>query len=81
LDRWENEIGFHGTPSRGSIGQAVSHGCVRMYEEHIEEIFSLLFTRNKKKERFGHLQIDRRKLSPQTINQAGSDPLKMAEMP
>lgn len=38
----KNEIGFHGTPSRGSIGQAVSHGCVRMYEEHIEEIFKLI---------------------------------------
>lgn len=38
----KNQIGFHGTPSRGSIGQAVSHGCVRMYEEHIEEIFKLI---------------------------------------
>lgn len=37
-----NEIEFHGTPSRGSIGQAASHGCVRMYEEHIEEIFKLI---------------------------------------
>jgi L,D-transpeptidase ErfK/SrfK len=38
----KNQIGFHGTPSRGSIGQAVSHGCVRMYEEHIEEIFQMI---------------------------------------
>jgi L,D-transpeptidase ErfK/SrfK len=35
-------MGFHGTPSRSSIGQAVSHGCVRMYEEHIEETFKLI---------------------------------------
>jgi lipoprotein-anchoring transpeptidase ErfK/SrfK len=38
----KSQIGFHGTPSRGSIGQAVSHRCVRMYEEHIEEIFNLI---------------------------------------
>jgi lipoprotein-anchoring transpeptidase ErfK/SrfK len=29
----ENSIGFHGTPNPESVGKAVSHGCVRMYNE------------------------------------------------
>lgn len=37
-----NEIGFHGTPNRGSIGQASSHGCVRLYNEHIRELYDLV---------------------------------------
>ena len=48
-DRWiafwtdgENMIGFHGTPNRDSVGQAASHGCVRMYNEHIRELFELV---------------------------------------
>ncbi|HEY9761152.1 MAG TPA: L,D-transpeptidase [Trichocoleus sp.] len=32
-------LGFHGTSSPGSIGQAVSHGCVRMHNADIEQIF------------------------------------------
>ncbi len=38
----ENVIGFHGTPNRASIGQAASHGCVRMYNEHIRELYELV---------------------------------------
>ncbi|MEM9137455.1 MAG: L,D-transpeptidase [Cyanobacteria bacterium P01_F01_bin.42] len=36
--------GFHGTTqkARASIGSAASHGCVRMYKEHIEELFELV---------------------------------------
>jgi lipoprotein-anchoring transpeptidase ErfK/SrfK len=34
-----NWIGFHGTSDLDSIGQAISHGCVRMYNEDIEELF------------------------------------------
>ncbi|NCJ08049.1 L,D-transpeptidase family protein [Synechococcales cyanobacterium C] len=34
-----NWIGFHGTPNRGSVGQAASHGCVRMLDEHIAELY------------------------------------------
>ena len=34
--------GFHGTPQRGSIGRAVSHGCVRLLEEHIRDVFELV---------------------------------------
>lgn len=36
----KNWIGFHGTPNPQSVGTAVSHGCVRMYDKDIEELFS-----------------------------------------
>ena len=32
-------IGFHGTPQRGSVGRAVSHGCVRLYDEDVRRLF------------------------------------------
>jgi len=35
-------IGFHGTPNRESVGQAASHGCVRMYNEDIREMYGML---------------------------------------
>lgn len=48
-DRWmafwtdgTNVIGFHGTPDRDSIGEAASHGCVRMYNEHARELFNII---------------------------------------
>lgn len=34
-----NWVGLHGTPNPDSIGRAVSHGCVRMYNRDIEELF------------------------------------------
>ncbi len=34
--------GFHGTPNRASVGQAVSHGCIRMYNEDIVELFAMV---------------------------------------
>lgn len=34
--------GFHGTPNRASIGRAVSHGCVRLFDEHARELFELV---------------------------------------
>lgn len=34
--------GFHGTPNRSSVGQAVSHGCVRLFDEHVRELFELV---------------------------------------
>lgn len=37
-----NWVGMHGTPNPESVGRAVSHGCVRMYNEDIEELFSLV---------------------------------------
>ncbi len=48
-DRWigfwtdgTNAIGFHGTPNRESVGHAASHGCVRMYNEDIRELFEVV---------------------------------------
>lgn len=34
-----NQIGFHGTNEEALIGQAVSHGCVRMRNQDIEQMF------------------------------------------
>lgn len=34
--------GFHGTPHRWTVGRAVSHGCVRLFEESVQEVFSLV---------------------------------------
>ncbi len=34
-----NAIGFHGTPNENLVGQAVSHGCVRMKNAHIDALF------------------------------------------
>lgn len=34
--------GFHGTPNRSSIGRAASHGCVRLYDEHVRDLFDLV---------------------------------------
>lgn len=34
--------GFHGTPHRWTVGRAVSHGCVRLYEEDVQEVFALV---------------------------------------
>lgn len=35
----KNWIGFHGTPNPKSVGRAASHGCIRMYNKDIEELF------------------------------------------
>ena len=35
-------IGFHGTPNPSSVGTAASHGCIRMYNKDIEELFPLV---------------------------------------
>ncbi|HEY9736584.1 MAG TPA: L,D-transpeptidase [Trichocoleus sp.] len=32
-------IGVHGTPERNTVGEAISHGCIRMYNEDIEELY------------------------------------------
>ncbi len=36
----KDSIGFHGTPSLNSIGQAASHGCVRMRNEDVVALFN-----------------------------------------
>jgi hypothetical protein len=33
---------IHGTNEEGSIGDAVSHGCVRMYNEDVAELFAIV---------------------------------------
>ena len=33
-------IGFHGTPNPESVGRPASHGCIRMYNKDVEELFS-----------------------------------------
>lgn len=35
-------VGIHGTSSRDSIGTAASHGCIRMREEDVVELFDLV---------------------------------------
>jgi lipoprotein-anchoring transpeptidase ErfK/SrfK len=37
-----NKIGFHGTNDAGLIGQAVSHGCVRMRNDEIQILYELV---------------------------------------
>jgi L,D-transpeptidase ErfK/SrfK len=34
--------GIHGTNAPGSIGKAVSHGCIRMRQRDLEELFELV---------------------------------------
>ncbi len=34
-----NWIGFHGTPDAKSVGKAASHGCIRMYNKDVQELF------------------------------------------
>lgn len=35
----KNSIGFHGTPNPESVGKPASHGCIRMYNKDVEELF------------------------------------------
>lgn len=37
-----HDYGIHGTNSPWGIGRLVSHGCIRLYPEDIEELFSLV---------------------------------------
>jgi lipoprotein-anchoring transpeptidase ErfK/SrfK len=37
-------IRFHGTPNEDSIGEAASQGCVRMFNEDVEELYDLTST-------------------------------------
>jgi lipoprotein-anchoring transpeptidase ErfK/SrfK len=44
--RWiglsKSGYGIHGTNEPGSIGKAVSHGCIRMRNQDVEELFGLV---------------------------------------
>jgi lipoprotein-anchoring transpeptidase ErfK/SrfK len=35
-------IGFHGTPDTSSVGKAVSHGCVRMFDKDVKALFPMV---------------------------------------
>ncbi|NJN59542.1 MAG: L,D-transpeptidase [Leptolyngbyaceae cyanobacterium SL_5_9] len=37
-----NYIGFHGTPNRETVGRAASHGCIRMYNEDVRELYEIV---------------------------------------
>ncbi|MEL6385643.1 MAG: L,D-transpeptidase [Cyanobacteria bacterium J06626_18] len=37
-----NQIGFHGTPNRDSVGEAASHGCIRLYNEDVKALYQLV---------------------------------------
>lgn len=37
-----NAIGFHGTPNESLVGQAVSHGCIRMKNKDVETLFAMV---------------------------------------
>lgn len=38
----KDEIGFHGTYQRDSVGKAISHGCVRMYNEDVRKLYQMV---------------------------------------
>jgi lipoprotein-anchoring transpeptidase ErfK/SrfK len=38
----KDEIGFHGTTNLSSIGKAASHGCVRMSNKNVKELFKVV---------------------------------------
>ncbi|MBN4001645.1 L,D-transpeptidase [Nostoc sp. LPT] len=38
----KNQIGFHGTYKRDSVGKAASHGCVRMYNEDVRKLYEIV---------------------------------------
>lgn len=38
----KDTIGFHGTPDPKSVGKAVSHGCVRMFDKDVKALFPLV---------------------------------------
>ncbi|MBW4656064.1 MAG: L,D-transpeptidase [Kaiparowitsia implicata GSE-PSE-MK54-09C] len=37
-----NWVGMHGTPNPETVGTAASHGCIRLYNQDIEELFALV---------------------------------------
>ncbi|MFW5996033.1 MAG: L,D-transpeptidase family protein [Halanaerobiaceae bacterium] len=39
--------GIHGTDKPGTIGRAASHGCIRMYNRHVEELYDIIPTKTR----------------------------------
>lgn len=35
----QNWVGFHGTPKANTVGRAASHGCLRMYDQDVDELY------------------------------------------
>ena len=42
MNKKSQEYGFHATTDLSSVGQASTHGCIRMYPEDIKELFGLV---------------------------------------
>lgn len=42
MNKKSQEYGFHATTDLNSVGQASTHGCIRMYSEDIKELFGLV---------------------------------------
>jgi lipoprotein-anchoring transpeptidase ErfK/SrfK len=42
VDSYNRFIYIHGTPEEGLIGQPASHGCIRMYNKDVIELFDLV---------------------------------------
>ena len=42
VDSFYRYIYIHGTPEEGLIGKKASHGCIRMFNEDVIELFSLV---------------------------------------
>lgn len=42
LNTKNQEYGFHATSDLNSIGKASTHGCIRMYPQHVKELFDLV---------------------------------------
>ncbi|MDX2212056.1 MAG: L,D-transpeptidase [Oculatellaceae cyanobacterium bins.114] len=38
----QNWVGMHGTPNPESVGREASHGCVRLYNRDIQELFAIV---------------------------------------
>tara|TARA_B100001027_G_C16147357_1_gene276467 strand:+ start:18 stop:545 length:528 start_codon:yes stop_codon:yes gene_type:complete len=42
VDSFNRYIYIHGTPEEGLIGEKASHGCIRMFNQDVIELFSLV---------------------------------------
>lgn len=43
LDSYERRIYFHGTAEEGLIGQPASHGCIRLTNKDVMDLFDLIY--------------------------------------
>lgn len=42
MNKKSQEYGFHATSDLSSVGQASTHGCIRMYPDDVKELFGLV---------------------------------------